>query len=88
MLTLETIIGGAVTLIIGAVGLWLGGKARGKDEAKAKAEITQANQAAEAEKKVADIRVESVKVANDIKDEVTRADDGAVRDKLRNDWTR
>lgn len=88
MLTLETIIGGAVTLIIGAVGLWLGGKDRGNDEAKAKAEIDQANQASAAEKKVADIRVESVKVANDVKDKIARDDDGAVRDKLRNDWTR
>lgn len=88
MLSLETIIGGAFTLIIGAVSLWLGGKARGKDEANAKVEIAQANQAAEAEKKVADIRVESVKVANDVKDEVIRADGAAVRERVRRDWTR
>lgn len=84
MLTLSTIIGAITALIIGAVGLWFGGKSRGKSEQKAKSDIQQAQQSATQEK----VRTESVKVANDVKDEVMRSNPGAIRDKLRDEWTR
>lgn len=84
MITLSTIIGAITALILGAVGLWFGGKARGKSEQKAKSDIQQVQQSAAQEK----ARTESVKVANDVKDEVLRSTPGSVRDKLRNEWTR
>lgn len=84
MITLGTIIAAITALIIGAVGLWFGGKDRGKSEQKAKSDIQQAQQSAAQEK----ARTESVKVANDVKDEVLRSNPGSVRDKLRNEWTR
>lgn len=84
MLTLSTIIGAVTALIFGAVGLWFGGKARGKSEQKAKSETQQAQQSVAKEK----ARTESVKVANDVKDEVMRSNPGSVRDKLRDEWTR
>ncbi|UOK17927.1 DUF2681 domain-containing protein [Escherichia phage BUCT618] len=84
MITLSTIIGAITALIIGAVGLWLGGKSRGKSEQKSKSYIQQAQQALAQEK----ARTESVKVANDVKDEVLRSNPGSVRDKLRDEWTR
>lgn len=84
MLTLGTIIGAITALILGAIGLWFGGKARGKSEHKAKSDIQQAQQSAAQEK----ARTESVKVANDVKDEVMRSNPGSVRDKLREQWTR
>lgn len=88
MLTISSIIAAVTALIIGAAGLWFGGKAHGKDEQKARNDIAQANESAASEKKAADVRVESVKVANDVKDEISRAGDDAVRDKLRGKWTR
>ena len=84
MITLSTIIGAITALILGAVGLWFGGKARGKSEQKAKSDIQQAHQSAAQEK----ARTESVKVANDVKDEVMRSNPGSVRDKLLDEWTR
>ena len=84
MLTLSSIIGAITALIIGAVGLWFGGKSRGKTEQKAKSDIQQAQQSVAQEK----ARTESVKVANDVKDEVMRSNPGSVRDRLRNEWTR
>ncbi len=84
MLTLSTIIGAITALIIGAAGLWFGGKYRGKSEQKAKSDTQQAQQSAAQEKS----RTESVKVANDVKDEVLRSNPGSVRDKLRDEWTR
>lgn len=84
MITLSTIIGAITALIIGAVGLWFGGKARGKSEQKAKSDIQQAQHSVAQEK----ARAESVKVANDVKDEVLRSNPGSVRDKLRDEWTR
>ena len=84
MITLSTIIGAITALILGAVGLWLGGKSRGKLEQKAKSDAQQAQQSVEKEK----ARTESVKVANDVKDEVLRSNPGSVRDKLRDEWTR
>lgn len=84
MLTLSTIIGAITALIFGAVGLWFVGKSRGKSEQKAKSDIQQAQQSVAQEK----ARTESVKVANDVKDEVSRANPDDVRDRLRNDWTR
>ncbi len=84
MLTLSTIIGAITALILWAVGLWLGGKSRGKSEQKAKTDIQQAQQSVAQEK----ARTESVKVANDVKDEVMRSNPGSVRDKLRDEWTR
>lgn len=84
MLTLSTIIGAITALIFAAVVLWFGGKSRGKSEQKAKSDIQQAQQSAEQEK----ARTESVKVANDVKDEVLRSTPGSVRDKLRDEWTR
>ena len=84
MLTLSTIIGAITALIFGAVGLWFGGKARGKSEQKAESDTQQAQQSVSQEK----ARVESVKVANDVKDEVMRSNPGSVRDRLRDEWTR
>lgn len=84
MLTLSTIIGAITALIFGAIGLWFGGKSRGKSEQKAKADIQQAQQSVAKEKS----RTESVKVANNVKDEVMRSNPGFVRDKLRDEWTR
>lgn len=88
MLTLSSIIAAITALIIGAAGLWFGGKARAKDEANMQAQTDRAEDVAAAEKKTADVRVESVKVANDVKDEITRTTDDGVRDKLRGKWTR
>ena len=84
MITLSTIIGTITALILGAAGLWFGGKSRGKSEQKAKSEIQQAQQSVAQEKS----STESVKVANDVKDEVMRSNPGSVRDKLRDEWTR
>lgn len=84
MITLSTIIGAITALILGAVGLWFGGKSRGKSEQKDKSDIQQAQQSVAQEK----VRTESVKVANDVKDEVLRSTPGSVRDKLRDEWTR
>lgn len=84
MLTLSTIIGAITALILGAVGLWFDGKSRGKSEQKAKSDIQQAQQSVAQEK----ARTESVKVANDVKDEVMRSNPDSVRDKLRDEWTR
>lgn len=84
MITIGTIIGAITALIFGAVGLWLGGKSRGKSEQKAKSDMQQAQQSVVQEK----ARAESVKVANDVKDEVMRSNSDTVRDKLRDKWTR
>lgn len=84
MLTLSSIIGAITALIFGAVALWFGGKSRGKSEQKAKSDMQQAQQSVAQEK----ARTESVKVANDVKDEVMRSNPDSVRDKLRNEWTR
>ena len=84
MITLSTIIGAITALILGAAGLWFGGKSRGRSEQKTKSDIQQAQQSLAQEK----ARTESVKVANDVKDEVMRSNPGSVRDKLRDEWTR
>ena len=84
MLTLSSIIGAITALIFGAVALWFGGKSRGKSEQKAKSDIQQAQTSVAQEK----ARTESVKVANDVKDEVMRSNPDAIRDKLRDEWTR
>lgn len=84
MITLSTIIGAITALILGAVGLWFGGKSRGKSEQKTKSDMQQAKQSVAQEK----ARTESVKVANDVKDEVMRSNSDSVRDKLRDEWTR
>lgn len=84
MITISTIIGAITALIFGAVGLWFGGKSRGKSEQKAKSDMQHARQLVAKEK----ARTESVKVANDVKDEVMRSNPGSVRDKLRDEWTR
>lgn len=84
MLTLSTIIGAITALIFGAVGLWFGGKSRGRSDQKDKSDMQQAQQSVAQEKS----RTESVKVANDVKDEVMRSNSGSVRDKLRDEWTR
>lgn len=84
MITLSTIIGAITALIIWAIGLWFGGKSRGESEQKAKSDTQQAQKSVAQEK----ARTESVKVANDVKDEVMRSNPGSVRDKLRNEWTR
>lgn len=84
MLTLSSIIGAVTALIFGAIGLWFGGKSRGKSEQKAKSDIQQAQQSVAQEK----ARTESVKVANDVKDEVMRSNPDSVRNKLHNEWTR
>lgn len=84
MITLGTIIGAITALILGAAGLWFGGKSRGKSEQKAKSDIKQAQQSVAQEK----ARAESIKVASDVKDEVMRSNPDSVRDKLRDEWTR
>lgn len=84
MITLGTIIGAITALIFGAVGLWFGGKSRGRSEQKAKSDTQQAQQSVAQEKS----RTESVKVASDVKDEVMRSNPGSIRDKLRDEWTR
>ena len=84
MITLSTIIGAITALILGAVGLWFGGKSRGKSEQKAKSDMRQAQQSVAQEK----ARAESIKVANDVKDEVMRSNPDSVRNKLRDEWTR
>lgn len=84
MITISTIIGAIAALIFGAAGLWFGGKSRGKSEQKAKSDMQQSRQSVAQEK----ARTESVKVANDVKDEVMRSNTGSVRDKLRDEWTR
>lgn len=84
MITLSTIIGAITALIIGAVGLWFGGKARGKSEQKVKSDTQQAQKSVAKEK----ARTESIKVANDVKDEVMRSNPDSVRDRLRDEWTR
>ena len=88
MTTLSSIIAAVTALIFGAAGLWLGGKSRGRSEQKAESDITQAQASAQAEKQVATTRVESIKVANDVKDEVARTTDADVRDRVRKNWTR
>lgn len=84
MLTISSIIGAVTALIFGAIGLWFGGKSRGKSEQKAKSDMQQAQQSVAQEK----ARTESIKVANDVKDEVLRSNPDSVRDKLRDEWTR
>lgn len=84
MLTLSTVIGAITALIFVAVALWFGGKSRGKSEQKAKSDIQQAQQSVAQER----IRTASVKVANDVKDEVMRSNPDSVRDRLRDEWTR
>lgn len=84
MLTLSTIIGAVTALIFGAIGLWFGGKSRGKSEQKAKSDMQQAQQSVAQEK----VRAESIKVANDVKDEVMRSSADDVRNKLRDEWSR
>ena len=84
MLTLSSIIGAITAIIFGAVALWFGGKSRGKSEQKAKSDIQQAQQSVAQER----ARTESVKVANDVKDEVMRSNPDSVSDKLRDEWTR
>lgn len=84
MINLSTIIGAITALIFGAVGLWFGGKSRGKSEQKAKSDIQQAQQSVAQER----ARAESIKVANDVKDEVMRSNPDSVRDRLRDEWTR
>ena len=84
MITISTIIGAITALIFGAVGIWFGGKSRGKSEQKAKSDIQQAQQSVAQEK----ARAESIKVANDVKDEVMRSSADSVRDRLRDEWTR
>lgn len=84
MLTLSTIIGAITALIIGAAGLWFGGKARGKSDEKKLSEL------ASAEKEIAQnkSRAESAKVANDVKNEVSASSNSDVAGRLRNEWTR
>lgn len=84
MTTLSTIIGAVTALIFGAIGLWFGGKSRGKSEQKAKSDMQQAQQSVAQEK----ARAESIKVASDVKDEVMRSNSDSVRNKLRDEWTR
>ena len=84
MITLSTIIGAITALIFGAIGLWFGGKSRGKSEQKAKSDMQQAQQSVAQEKS----RAESIKVANDVKDEVMRSNPYSVRGRLRDEWTR
>lgn len=84
MITISTIIGAVAALIFGAVGLWFGGKSRGKSEQKAKSDMQHAQQSVAQEK----ARAESIKVASDVKDEVMRSNPGSIRDKLRDEWTR
>ena len=84
MITLSTIIGAVTALIFGAIGLWFGGKSRGKSEQKAKSDMQQTQQSVAQEK----ARAESIKVANGVKDEVMRSNSDSVRDKLRDEWTR
>lgn len=84
MITIGTIIGAITALIFGAIGLWFGGKSRGKSEQEAKSDMQQVQQSAAQEK----ARTESVKEANNVKDEVMRSNPHSVRDKLRNEWTR
>lgn len=84
MITLSTIIGAVTALIFGAIGLWFGGKSRGKSEQKAKSDMQQAQQSVAQEK----ARTESIKAASDVKDEVMRSNPDSVRNKLRDEWTR
>lgn len=84
MLTLSTIIGAVTALIFGAIGLWFGGKSRGKSEQKAKSDMQQAQQSVAQEK----ARAESIKVASDVKDEVMRSDHDDVTERLLKEWLR
>lgn len=88
MISISTIIGAITALIFGAVGLWLGGKSRGKSEQKSTSDLKREQEKAAEQAAQSAARVESVKVANNVKDEVNRANPGDVRDRLRNDWTR
>lgn len=83
MLTLSTIIGAITALILGAVGLWFGGKSRGKSEQKAKSDIQQAQQSVAQEK----ARTESVKVANDAQQKSINSSDSKLDEEL-SKWTR
>lgn len=84
MITLSAIIGAVTALIFGAIGLWFGGKSRGKSEQKTKSDMQQVQQSVAQEK----ARAESIKVASDVKDEVMRSSADDVRNKLRDEWTR
>lgn len=83
MLTLSTIIGAITALIFGAVGLWLGGKSRGKSEQKAKSDMQQAQQSVVQEK----ARTESVKVASDAQQKSINSSDSKLDEEL-SKWTR
>lgn len=83
MLTLSTIIGAITALIFGAIGLWFGGKSRGKSEQKAKSDIQQAQQSVAQEK----ARTESVKVASDAQQKSINSSDSKLDEEL-SKWTR
>lgn len=87
MITLSSIIAAITALIIGAAGLWFGGKARAKDEANMQAQTERAEDEAIAEKKTADVRVESVKVANDSQKKAINSSDSELDAGL-SKWTR
>ena len=83
MLTLSSIIGAITALIFGAVGLWFGGKSRGKSEQKAKSDMQQAQQSVAQEKS----RAESVKVASDAQQKSINSSDSKLDEEL-SKWTR
>ena len=83
MINLSTIIGAITALIFGTVGIWFGGKYRGKSEQKAKSDIQQAQQSVAQEK----IRTESVKVANDAQQKSINSSDSKLDEEL-SKWTR
>ena len=83
MITLSTIIGAITALILGAVGLWSGGKSSGRSEQKAKSDIQQAQQSAAQEK----ARTESVKVASDAQQKSINSSDSKLDEEL-SKWTR
>lgn len=83
MLTLSTIIGAITALIFGAIGLWFGGKSRGKSEQKAKSDMQQAQQSVAQEK----ARTESIKVASDAQQKSINSSDSKLDEEL-SKWTR
>lgn len=83
MITLSAIIGAVTALIFGAIGLWFGGKSRGKSEQKAKSDMQQAQQSVVQEK----ARTESIKVASDAQQKSINSSDSKLDEEL-SKWTR
>lgn len=87
MLTLSTIIGAVTALIFGAVGLWFGGKYRGKSEQKSISDLKRAEEKSAEQAAQSAARIESSKVAGDAQRKAIESSDAELNEGL-SKWTR